>query len=243
MKQYSFSFNPDMLEDFKKIFPSYKSKKILKNYLLNEYELPEILGDFQQTGNNTVIQPYWMTEVEIKKLDHLIKQAKKQGYSINRSALMRNIMENLIHIYRDKPIKKSEQHRQRFKVPAGTKQRLSHLIEDGELTYELSSFIMEAYIPSNSFPSMRNQVQENLNFKSDIEVFDKLDRISSEYGFKKGGRTKIFRDALDQFEKSLQSDPPKKASLKRELKYVLDEYKNIEEIPAIKEEINKYLKE
>lgn len=243
MKQYSFSFSPGMLEDFKKALPTNKSKKILKNYLLNEYELPESITDLQQAVNDTVIQPYWMTESEITKLDRLIKQAKIKGHSISRSSIMRDIMKNLIEKHRHNPIKKSEQHRQTFKVPAGTKNRLSLLIEDGELTYGLSSFIMEGYVPSNDFPSMRNQEQEDLNFKTDIEVFDKMDEISSEYGFKKRGRAKIFRDALDQFEVSLQSDPPKKAALKQELKYILDEYKNIENVPVIQEEISKYLKE
>lgn len=243
MKQYSFSFNPNVLEDFKKTLPVNKSKKMLKNYLLHEYELPESLSELQQVVSSPVIQPYWMSEAEINKLDRLIKQAKIKDYTISRSSIMRDIMKNLIEKYRDNPIQKSDQYRQRFKVPAGTKKRLSLLIEDGELTYELSSFIMDGYIPSNEFPTMRNQEQEDLNFKSDIEVFEKLDEISSEYGFKKGGRAKIFRDALIQFENLLQSNPPKKAALKQELKYILDEYKSVENVPVIKEEINKYLKD
>ncbi|MDM5205353.1 hypothetical protein [Cytobacillus kochii] len=243
MKQYSFSFNPSSLEEFKTVLPVNKSKKMLKNYLLNEYELPEALDELQQPVNNPAIQPYWMSETEINKMNRLVKQAKTKGYTINKSAVMRDVMKNLIEKHRDKPIQKSEQYRQRFKVPVGTKNRLSLLIEDGELTYELSSFIIDGYIPSNDFPSMRNQEQEDLNFKSDIEVFERLDEISSEYGFKKGGRAKIFRDALVQFEALMQTNPPKKAALKQELKYILDEYKNVENVPTIQEEISKYLKE
>jgi metal-responsive CopG/Arc/MetJ family transcriptional regulator len=243
MKQYSFSFNPDVLEDFKKALPVNKSKKMLKNYLLNEYELPESLDELLQSVSNPAIQPYWMTEVEINKIDRLIKQAKIKGYTLNRSSIMRDIMKKLLKKYRDTPIQKSEQYRQRFKVPVGTKNRFSQLIKEGELTYELSSFIMDGYVPSNDFTSMRNQEQEDLNFKSDIEVFEKMDEISTEYGFKKGGRAKIFRDALVQFEALLQSNPPKKAALKQELKYILDEYKNVENVPVIQEEISKYLKE
>ncbi|MGG3641431.1 hypothetical protein [Bacillus gobiensis] len=243
MKQYSFSFSPGMLEEFKKILPANRSKKILKNYLLNEYELPESLTDLQQAVHNTVIQPYWMSEAEITKIDRLIKQAKSKGSTINRSSVMRDIMKDLIERYKDNPIQKGEQHRQTFKVPYGTKKRLALLVEEGNLTYELSSFIMEGYIPSNEFPSMRNQKQEDLNFSTDIEVFNKMDEIATEYGFKKGGRAKIFRDALNQFEDSLQSEPPKKMALKQELKYILDEYKSIEEISVIREEVSKYLKE
>lgn len=243
MKQYSFSFSSNVLEDFKKVLPVNRSKKILKTYLLNEYELPGLLTELQEAVNDTVVQPYWMSEAEITKLDRLIKQAKTKGYSINRSSIMRDIMKNLVERYQDNPIQKSEQHRQTFKVPSGTKKRLSLIVEDRELTYELSSFIMEGYIPSNDFPSMRNQEQEDLNIQSDIEVFNKMDKISSEYNFKKGGRAKIFRDALSQFESSLQSNPPKKAALQQDLKYILDEYKKVEDVPVIQEEISKYLEE
>jgi hypothetical protein len=241
MKQYSFSFNPGVLEDFKKLIPANKSKKILKNYLINEYNLPESLSVLQQPINDPAIQPYWMTEAEINKLDRLISQAKTKGVSLSRSSIMRDVMINLIKIYEHNPIQKSEQHRQTFKVPVGTKNRLSLLIAERELTYELSSFIMDGYTPSNDFPSMRNQDQEDLNFKSDVEVFEKMDEIAAEYGFKKGGRAKIFRDALSQYEALLQLNPPKKEALKQELKYILEEYKNIEDIPVIKEQINKYL--
>ncbi|MCM3603218.1 hypothetical protein M3175_20990 [Robertmurraya korlensis] len=243
MKQYSFSFNPGMLEDFKKILPANRSKKILKNYLINEYELPEPLSELQQPINDIVIQPYWMTESEINKLDRLIKQANTKGFSLSRSSIMRDVMKNLVEKYQNNPIQKSEQHRQTFKVPTGTKSRLSLLVAERELTYELSSFIMDGYIPSNDFPSMRNQEQEDLNFKTDIEVFEKMDEIASEYGFKKGGRAKIFRDALSQYEALLQSNPPKKEALKQELKYILEEYRSIEDVPVIKEQIQKYLNE
>ncbi|MGG0888934.1 hypothetical protein [Cytobacillus horneckiae] len=242
MKQYSFSFSPEILENFKKIIPVNRSKKILKSYLLNEYELPESLNELQRATSSTVVQPYWMTAAEINKIDHLIKQAQVKGYTVNRSSILQNLMKELIEKYRNNPIQKSEQFRARFKVPTGTKKRLSLLIEDGELTYELSTFIMDGYVPSNEFPSMRNQDQEDFNFQTDIEVFEKMDEIASEYGFKKGGRAKIFRDALFQLETSLQSNSPKKAALKQELQYILDEYKSIEDVSVIKEEISKYLK-
>ncbi|MFF8775595.1 hypothetical protein, partial [Kitasatospora sp. NPDC015120] len=188
-----------------------------------------------------VIQPYWMNEAEINKLELLVKQAKLKGVNINHSSIMRDIMKNLVERYRNNPIQKSEYSRQTFKVPVGTKTKLASLIEERELSYELSTFIMEGYIPSNNFPSMRNQEQENLDFKSDIDVFNKLDEVAEEYGFKKG-RAKIFRDALSQFEKSLHSNPIKKASIKQELKYLVDEYKTVEDVSVVLEEVKNYLK-
>lgn len=211
--------------------------------MLNEYKLPEALNDLQGGADNEkVIQPYWMNEEEINKLELLVKQAKLKGVNLNHSSIMRDIIKNLVERYRNSPLQKSEYSRQTFKVPVGTKKKLASLIVERELSYELSSFIMEGYIPSNNFPSMRNQEQENLDFKSDLDVFNKLDEVAEEYGFKKG-RAKIFRDALSQFEKSLKLNPIKKATLKQELKYLLDEYKTVEDVSVILEEVSSYLKE
>lgn len=174
--------------------------------MLNEYELPEALIDLQEgTESENVIQPFWMTEDEINKLELLVKQGKLKGFNLSLSSIMRDIMKKLVEQYRHNPLQKSEYqyHRQTFKVPVGTKKRLASLIEERELSFELSTFIMEGYIPSNNFPSIRNQEQENLDFSSDIDVFNKLDEIADEYGFKKG-RAKIFRDALSQFEQLMQ---------------------------------------
>lgn len=242
MKQYSFSFSPEMLDSFKKSLPANRSKKILKDFLLNKYELPTEINQLQDDIHNAVIQPYWMDESEVNRLDRLVSEAKRKGVTVSRSAIMRDIMKRLIKEYEGVSIKQ-EQRRQTFKIPAGTKQRLSQLVQEGNLTYELSSFIMDGYIPSNDFPSMRNQEQEDLNFSTDIEVFDKMDELSAEYGFKKGGRAKIFRDALTQFEETLQQSPPKKQALKKELEYILQEYKTVEDVSVIRDEINKYLKE
>ncbi|MGE7817312.1 hypothetical protein ACQKMW_28485, partial [Pseudomonas sivasensis] len=130
MKQYSFNITATTLEEFKKFLPTHKSKKILKNYLLNEYELPEVLNSLQDRAETEkVIQPYWMNEAEINKLELLVKQAKLKGVNINHSSIMRDIMKNLVERYRNNPIQKSEYSRQTFKVPVGTKTKLASLIE------------------------------------------------------------------------------------------------------------------
>lgn len=243
MKQYSFKFNSTILKEFKKKLSVSKGRKILKSFLLNEYQLPLNLKDFEKNVEDLVIQPYWMSSKEINKIDLLIKEAAERGYTLNRSAIMRDVMNNLVLNYSDKPISVSEQHEQVFKVFAGTKKNLGKHLEHGELPYELSSFILDGYVPSNEFPSVRNQPLESLHFKTDKEVFDKMDKIAEEYGFKKGGRAKIFRDAINQFERILDKNQPKKQAIKQELKLILNEYKDIEENLVIKEEIEKYLKD
>lgn len=240
MKLYSFSFFSGQIEEFNKLL-TFRSKKILRSFLLNEYSLPDSLEDLQRESN-VEVQPYWMTDAEINKIDLLIGQAKTKGYNISRSAVMRDVIEKLIKRYINNPIQRSEQMRQTFKLPAGTKARIEKLIDEGNLTFELSNFIMDGYVPSNEFPSMRNQEQEDLNFKTSKEVFDKLDDIAEEYGFKKGGRAKIFRDALAKFESIMAEKSPKKMILEQQLQKVIEDYKEIENPSVIKETVNKYLK-
>lgn len=242
MKQYSFSFSPKQIEEFNKLL-SFRSKKILRSFLLNEYVLPENLEDLQRQETNVEVQPFWMTDAEINKIDFLIEEAKRKGYTLSRSALMRDIIHRLIERYRNNPVQIAEQMRQTFRLPVGTKARIEKLIDGKSLTFELSNFIMDGYVPSNDFPSMRNTEQENLNFKTNKEVFDRLDEIAAQYGFKKGGRAKIFRDALTQFEHLMAENPPKKTILNHQLQKVIENYKEIEEPNVIKETINKYLKD
>lgn len=239
MKLYSFSFTSGQIEYFNKVL-GFRSRKIFRNYLLNEYVLPGTLENLQKESN-VEVQPFWMTDAEITKIDYIIGQAKELGFNISRSAVMRDVIQHLIDRYKDNPIQKSEQMAQVFKLPVGTKKRIAQLVDERSLTFELSNFIIDGYVPSNDFPSMRKQELEDLNFKTDKEIFEKLDEIADEYGFKKGGRAKIFRDALYQFEKLMADRSPKKTMLEQQLQKVINEYKEIEEPSVIKETINKYL--
>jgi hypothetical protein len=56
---------------------------------------------------------------------------------------MRVVIQKLIERYRNNPIQKSEQIRQTFKLPAGTKARIEKLIDEGNLTlsYQTLSWI------------------------------------------------------------------------------------------------------
>lgn len=242
MKLYSFSFSKGQIEEFNEIL-SYRSKKIFRNYLLNEYVFPEELENLQHRGMDVEVHPYWMTDAEINKLDLLIGQAKKQGYQLSRSAVMRDVFQNLIRHYKNNPVQRTEQMRQTFRIPAGTKARIEKLIGGRTLTFELSNFILDGYVPTNVFPSMRNKELENFNFRTGKEVFDKLDEIAEMFGYGKGGRAKIFRDALTQFETMVTENPPQKTMIEQKLQKVIEDYKEVEKASVIKETIKKYLKE
>lgn len=242
MEIYSFSLPPELLVEFNKVIPPYRGKKIFRNFLLNEYQLPENIAELLKE-DNVEIQPYRMTDEEIDKINDLINQSALKGIRVNRSVIMRSVIKEIINKYKASPIIISEQKAQRFKVPVGTISSLNKLLgSNANRTFELSSFIMEDYVPSNVFPSVRNEQQEDLFLQTDIEVFEKLDDYAAEYNFKRGGRAKIFRDSVIQFIKTLENGSPKKAQLDQKIKRVIEEYKQIENIDSIKENIEKYLK-
>ena len=237
----SFSLNKGTIEKYQSIIPSSKSKKIIRNFLLNEYVLPNELDQLPKKVHNVEICTIRLNEAELNKMNYLLLLAKNRGVELKKSALMRNVYEQLINQYEGQKIEQSQQHRQTFKVPSGTKKRLSALVKERTRTYELATFIMEEYRPSNKFTSMRGQEQEGFDFKTDIEVFEKMDRISEEYGFKKGGRAKIFRDALLQFEQKLQESTPFEKELEQRLLTIIEEYKAVTDKAIIQAKINKYL--
>lgn len=240
---HSFSLGNGTIEKYHSIIPVSKSKRIFKDFLLNDYELPNELDGLEVRGNDIEIHVMRLGAAEMSKIENLLLTAKNRGTEISKSALMRDIFKQLIATYEDKDLQPIEYHRQTFKVPVGTKERLSRLVKDRTRAYELSRFIMDEYKPSNSFPSMRGKEQEGFDFKADINVFGKMDDIADEFGFKKGGRAKIFRDALTQFEQYLNENPLLEKEVELKLQNVIEEYKHIEDKSVIKEKITKYLDE
>ncbi|MEH6943104.1 hypothetical protein [Bacillus sp. JJ722] len=231
MKLYSFSFPKGMIEKYQELIPPSKNKKVFRDFLFNKYSLPTSLETLQERMTNVEIYPIRMNDQEIGQIDHFISQANSTEF-ISRSAIVRDVYQMIIEHYKSNPLTPSETKRQTFKVPIGTKRNLSHYIEDGYRSYELSSFILESYVPSNDFPSIRGQATEGLDFISEIEVFDYLDQIAEEYSFK-SGRTKLFRDAMTQFQEYIQENSPKKAMLELKLEQLLEDYSKI----VTKEEI------
>ncbi|MEK5393979.1 hypothetical protein NSQ59_27145 [Margalitia sp. FSL K6-0131] len=241
MKRVSFSFIPGSLEQYRALVPQYRSSYLLQHYLLNEYRLPDILECLQENVTNVEVEPIWLSEESIQKIDLLVGEALNKGVVITKSSIIRDIISQLISKYTKNPISPSEQKAQAFKVPKGTKQTLNKLIGEKVRTYEVANFIMNNYVPSNEFPSIRGQETEDFFLMTDIEVFNKMDQLVEEYGLK-NGRTKIFRDVIKQFINSFGSNASEKSKLQHELKKVILEYKKIEDPEVIKGQVNEYLK-
>lgn len=230
------------IEEYRKLVPSHLSKKKFRDFLLNNYKLPQELDLLTEKVTNMISCPLRMNQNELTKIDYFVSQAWNKGVHLNRSAIVRDIYKELITFYTNNPMPPlGKMTLQKFKVPAGTKEILAKLVDEGERTYELASFIMEEYKPSNDFPSVRGVDLEELVFKTDSAVFEKLDNIADDFGFKKGGRAKIFRDAVVQFIKSYSANPPKKNQIETQLQKILEDFKGIENPEKIKEIVEEYL--
>ncbi|MGN0974169.1 MAG: hypothetical protein ACI4OT_05440 [Bacilli bacterium] len=239
---YSFSLKEGTIEQYQRIIPISQHKKVFKDFLLNTYQLPEDLSQLQENVKNVEIIVLHLSDLEVSKFESLLLAARQQGFQLSKSALIRDIYKKIIEKYINNPLPDRSYHRQTFKVPVGTKERIAQFVQDRTRTYELSNFILNEYKPSNEFTSMRGKEQENFDFKADSEVFEKLDAISKEFGFKKGGRAKIFRDALLQFESYIQQYPPKEKVIEQQLKNAITEYKILHhDTDILKEKVNRYL--
>ena len=238
MKLYGINFIPGTIKEYQELIPSHKSKRIFRNYLLNEYSLPEDLSKLTTISDGEVY-PIRMNDIEIKKVEDLILFSKNKGFNVSRSAIIRDIYNNLINQYKNNPIPEGKKKRQNFSVKSGTKEALAKIINEGERTYELSSFIMEGYVPNiqNIKSGTRGQEKEVLVFLTDEEVFDKLDNIAADLNIK-AGRPKVFRDAVQQF---LEVMEHKEMQLQQELESVINRYKEISDPMKIKEKIDEYL--
>ena len=97
MKQVSFSLFPGQAESFKsKVDPSVQSK-ILRNYVLNEYQLPEDLSIINE-GEKAGLKPekFLFDEYSDERLNDLVKTIRELGSTANRSSLLRHIMNQLL---------------------------------------------------------------------------------------------------------------------------------------------------
>ncbi|MEY8742856.1 hypothetical protein AB9M62_25670 [Bacillales bacterium AN1005] len=240
MKNYHFNLSLSLLKALKTITSSHIGRTAFRNYLLYEYALNKEI-DLELDQSKYSSYTIRLRDVEINKINLIISKANQNSWNIDRSQVLNDIISKFSEKIKENPLSKPEIHKQRFSIPAGTKERLGNFLLDGTLVNELSSFILDEYKPTNDFKSMRSQEQEEIFVVTDKEVFDKLDEYATSFGFQKGGRAKMFRNALLNFEEKLMEDSPKKLILCQELERIILEFKKIEDIDNIRGVVNSYL--
>src|SRR6476620_811945 len=164
MKQVSFSLFPGQAESFKSKVNSSVQSKILRNYVLNEYQLPENLSIFNE-GDKKGLKPekFLFDEYSDDRLNELVKTIREAGFKANRSSLMRHIMNQLLEKLEkqnDSLPKEREVRHSSFYFEKGTKEVLEQYIPFRDRNVAIERFILEEYSPSTNHSYLLDKPEE-----------------------------------------------------------------------------------
>lgn len=244
------------------LIPDRMRSRTIRNYLLNEYELPSgnrFANIFKNVTDLEIVNHYMFNDESFAKLDIFVKQANEiflleqltnqkdivKGKA-NRSSIMRDLLDQLINKYKDNPIPARKIKKNSFMVPVGTKERISKLIPKMERDITIEEFILEVYEGPKNLSDFRKRPTdtEKLNVGLDEEVFKKLDTLKENVNFEAETRSPFFRDAIEQMLEKLttEMEVPVINVLEKHLGQTIEEMKRVASESQIKEAMTKYLK-
>lgn len=97
MKQVMFTLFKGQEERYRSLVEDSMQAKVLRNYLLNEYKLPQDLTVFSKGDTkNTKNGKFYFDDFTNEKLNSCVAEVKGKGYKANRSSIMRHVIEQLI---------------------------------------------------------------------------------------------------------------------------------------------------
>lgn len=247
MKQVSFSLFPGQAESFKsKVDPSVQSKT-LRNYVLNEYQLPEDLSIINE-GEKAGLKPekFLFDEYSDERLNDLVKTIREFGFKGNRSSLMRHIMNQLLEKLEKQsnslPQEREIRHSS-FYFEKGTKDVLEQFIPFRDRNAAIERYIVEEYSPStnHSFLLDKPEDVETMRISVDAEAFGKLDDYVNKFNTKGITRTALMRDAVLQLISKLSKTDAHKLIAEKRLEYAIQEFEGAFGHEVLKERLEKYV--
>lgn len=233
MKRVSFSLFPGQAEDYKSIVDTSLQSRILRNYILNEYQLPSDLSIINK-GNKQGLQahPFRFDTHTDQKLNELVKKVRDAGFKANRSSLMRHIMKQLINKLNQQnnsgPIDREIRHSS-FYFEKGTKEVLEKYIPFRDRNMSIERFILADYKPrvQHSVLYEKPEEPETMRISMSKEAFNKLDRLVTEIKIKGVTRTALMRDVVEQLISRLSKVDARKLIAEVRLQQALKEYEQI----------------
>ncbi|MDQ0271139.1 hypothetical protein [Cytobacillus purgationiresistens] len=246
MKQVSFSLFPGQAEAFKsKVDPSVQSK-ILRNYVLNDYQLPGDLSIINE-GDKKGLKPekFHFDENTDARLNELVKIVREAGYKANRSSLMRHIMIQLLEKLKnqnDSLPKKREVRHSSFYFEKGTKDVLEQFIPFRDRNAAIERFILEEYKPSHKRDFLLDKPEEveSMRIGITVEAFRKLDGYVEEIQTKGITRTALMRDVVEQLIGKLSNTDARKLIAEKRLQNALNEFENTFGNDVLRERLEEY---
>lgn len=255
----SFVLRKGQIERFNQVVPESLRSRLLRKFILNEYELPtdgsELVSLFTEPlQEESEVYPFRLSEEVLERLDFLVNKVNKYGEkglaspkTVNRSAIMRDIMDRIIEKYEKNPVSERKWKMKLIRyVPSRHKQLLKKYIDQREISAVLEDFILEEYkgpsVPAKELKRIPEEETEDLmiTISEDVEEYLK-DMISQHYDKDKVKLTHILRDAINQMVKKLEDENPQKKALELRLKHTIEklmQYSTPEEVQELLENYN-----
>ncbi|MGZ9869588.1 hypothetical protein ACU3L3_14310 [Priestia endophytica] len=255
MKQVSFSVSPNQVKKFKSLVDPTLQSKVLRNYILNEYELPSDLSIFNK-GDKQGLKPekFHFDEYAHERVNELVKQVRSTGHVANRSSLMRHALNQLIEkLTTDKgesvyPSDREVRHLN-FYFEKGTKDVLSEVVILKDRNATIERFILEEYKPNDNTREALDKPLEAEQMRVSIasEAIEKLDKYvdeiksNSREEIKGVNRTALMRDVVNQLINKLSHADARKLVAKRRLDRALDQYEEVFGYEVLREHLTQYI--
>ncbi|WP_332633145.1 hypothetical protein [Halalkalibacter flavus] len=246
MKQVSFSLFLGQAEAFKSKVDSSVQSKILRNYVLNDYQLPGELSIINE-GDKKGLKPekFHFDENTDARLNELVKIVREAGYKANRSSLMRHIMNQLLEKLKnqnDSLPKKREVRHSSFYFEKGTKDVLEQFIPFRDRNAAIERFILEEYKPIYDKAVLLDKPEESESMRVSMsaDAFEKLNRYVDEISTKGVTRTALMRDVVEQLISKLSNADARKLIAEVRLQHALREYEEAFDGDVLRERLSQY---
>lgn len=246
MKRYSFNFEKQQLEQFNKIMASGKRSRVIRDYILEEYHLPEDIGQLAEVPAETLVYPFLLTEKASDMLDYFVEQAHQKGFvDVNRSSIMREVLIQVLSKQGNTPQKRMLK-KATFLLEKGTLDLLDQYIDFNDRLPTIEKFILEDYQPPiENLEQLKVRPKESEKYRVDMDTvaMDKLDQVVNQVNIKGVKRTAVMRDVIHQFLKKLSQQQPNEILLERQLKQTIEQYNEVAGPEKVKEVIEKYYRQ
>jgi metal-responsive CopG/Arc/MetJ family transcriptional regulator len=222
------------------LLPKSKINNMISEYIVQHYQLPSDFSILEKVPEKQQTIPIILTEDAFRRLDQLVNEVSKDGFKVNRSSVMRNIVKSATKYFEETPVKIERKNMFRsFHVKKGTKERLDKFINKNVRGQFIEKFILEEYVPSKNLLKEAPEEVESLPINMDEKAFKKLDSFKSG----KINRTVLMRDAIEQFIMKMEKEMDSEQSIEKQVYQYIDELKNKVGDDKAREMIIKYLDE
>ncbi|UOE95092.1 hypothetical protein [Alkalihalobacillus sp. LMS39] len=232
LKQTSFNLFEDQVKQYKNLVDKSVQSKILRNFILNDFMLPQDLSVVMEQGErNMKVELFAFDQDTNTKLNQLIKDIESQGFKANRSLLMRYILDQLIRKLEttDIPVSERKVHLSSYYFEKGTKDLLNQFAVFRDRNLLIERFIIEEYKPNKNITLLLEKPEDPEAIRIGISnnAIGILDEFVKELNVKGVTRTALMRDVCNQLIGKITNRDAAKIIVDRRLVTVIKEYTEV----------------